>query len=88
MYPSEEDATENEVCEITFKHYVEIITVVFNTSTQVGEVFLHVVSFDEMREDVNWQWGLPVRCHHHSREDPEGCGQRVLTKLKLQSVRV
>lgn len=43
MYQSEEDNLESELVEITFKHYIDIITVVFNSSTNIGEVMLHVM---------------------------------------------
>ena len=43
MYPvyDDEGVVENEFIEVTFTHYTDIITVVFKTSTSVGEVFLH-----------------------------------------------
>lgn len=52
MYPTKEDDPENEVVEITFKHYMEIITVVFNVETEVGEVLLHTMGETEEEDSM------------------------------------
>ena len=45
IYPiyDDEGIIGEEVVEITFTHYVEVITVVFKASKGVGEVFLHAM---------------------------------------------
>ena len=54
MYPAEEDAPESEIVEITFKHYMDIITVVFKAETQVDEVMLHVIGNTEEEDDMQY----------------------------------
>ena len=61
MYPSEEDAPEKEVVEITFTHYMDLITVVFNIETGVGEVMLHVID-EESEEAQGGEFGRLEYC--------------------------